>query len=36
MLDISRKDIISEDLMTFGDDRFIKLPIEGYMDLLGK
>ena len=35
MLDISRKDIISEDLMTFGDDRFIKLPIEGYMDLLG-
>jgi len=35
MLDISRKDILSEDLMQFGDNRFIKLPIEGYMELLG-
>ena len=35
MLEISRKDIEHEDLMRFDDRRFIKLPIEGYMDLLG-
>ena len=35
MIDISRKDILSESLMQFNDDRFIKLPIEGYLDLLG-
>ena len=35
MLDISRKDIISEKLMEFGEDRFVKLPIDGYMELLG-
>ena len=35
MLEISRKDIVHEDLMRFDDRRFIKLPIEGYMDLLG-
>ena len=35
MIDISRKDILSDSLMQFNDDRFIKLPIEGYLDLLG-
>ena len=35
MIDISRKDILSDSLMPFSDDRFIKLPIEGYLDLLG-
>jgi len=35
MLDISRKDIVADDLMQFGEHRFIKLPIEGYMELLG-
>ena len=35
MLEISRKDIISEKLMEFDDRRFIKLPIDGYMELLG-
>ena len=35
MIDISRKDILSDSLMQFTDDRFIKLPIEGYLDLLG-
>ena len=35
MLDISRKDILADDLMQFGENRFIKLPIEGYMELLG-
>ena len=36
MLDISRKDILSEDIMPFGtSDRFIKLPITEYMNLLG-
>ena len=35
MIDISRKDILSDSLMQFPDDRFIKLPIEGYLDLLG-
>jgi hypothetical protein len=32
MLDVSRTDIENEYLMTFGEDRFIKLPIDGYMD----
>ena len=35
MLEVSRKDVLHEDLMSFDDRRFIKLPIEGYMDLLG-
>ena len=35
MLEISRKDILSENLMEFDDARFIKLPISGYMELLG-
>ena len=35
MLDVSRTDIENDYLMTFGEDRFIKLPIDGYMDLLG-
>ena len=35
MLEISRKDIEPSDLMNFGENRFIKLPIDGYMDLLG-
>ena len=35
MLEISRKDIEPTDLMNFGENRFIKLPIDGYMELLG-
>jgi len=36
MLDVSRTDIISSELMKFDQaDRFIKLPIQSYMDLLG-
>ena len=36
MLDISRTDIISSELMKFDQaERFIKLPIQSYMDLLG-
>jgi len=35
MLEISRKDILSQNLMEFDDSRFIKLPINGYMELLG-
>ncbi len=36
MLEISRTDIINESLMNFDSmERFIKLPIEGYLDLLG-
>jgi len=35
MIDISRKDILSDTLMEFDESRFIKLPIEGYLDLLG-
>jgi len=34
-IEVSRKDILSDGLMKFDDRRFIKLPIEGYMDLLG-
>ena len=35
MIQISRTDVISDNLMKFDDRRFIKLPIDGYMDLLG-
>ena len=35
MLEISRKDVVSDELMSFDERRFIKLPIDGYMDLLG-
>ena len=36
MLEISRKDVIGTDIMQFDiSNRFIKLPIEGYLDLLG-
>ena len=36
MLTISREDIVSDYLMNFTEqDRFIKLPIDGYMELLG-
>ena len=36
MIQVSRKDILSDSLMEFKDNnRFIKLPIDGYMDLLG-
>ena len=36
MLTLSREDIVDKYLMDFQEqDRFIKLPIEGYMELLG-
>jgi len=35
MLEISRKDILSDSLMNFNENRFIKLPIDSYMELLG-
>jgi hypothetical protein len=36
MLDVSRKDILSKDIMPFAvSERFIKLPISEYMNLLG-
>ena len=35
MLDISRTDIEQEYIMKFGEDRFVKLPIDGDMELLG-
>jgi len=35
LIDISRKDILSTELMDFDERKFIKLPIDGYMDLLG-
>ncbi len=35
MITISRKDVLSDELMTFDERKFIKLPINGYMDLLG-
>ena len=36
MIEVSRKDIIHENLMSYQETaRFIKLPIDGYMDLLG-
>ena len=37
MLDVSRTDIISDSFMDFPTaDRFIKLPINSYLDLLGR
>ena len=35
MIQASRADVETNYLMDFDDDRFIKLPIDGYMDLLG-
>jgi len=35
LIQISRTDVLSDGLMKFDDRRFIKLPIDGYMDLLG-
>ena len=35
MIEASRADVETKYLMDFDDDRFIKLPIDGYMDLLG-
>ena len=35
MIQVSRTDVLSDGLMKFDDRRFIKLPIDGYMDLLG-
>ena len=36
MIDISRKDIIHDSLMSYSDEsKFIKLPIDSYMELLG-
>ena len=35
MIEISRTDVVSDHLMKFDDRRFIKLPIDGYMNLLG-
>ena len=35
MIEISRTDVVSDHLMKFDERRFIKLPIDGYMNLLG-
>jgi hypothetical protein len=35
LIDISRKDILSTELMSFDENKFIKLPIDSYMELLG-
>jgi len=35
LITISRKDVVSDELMNFDERKFIKLPIDGYMDLLG-
>ena len=36
MIEVSRKDILTDNLMEYQEaGRFIKLPIEGYMELLG-
>ena len=36
MIELSRKDIVSDNLMAFQEQsRFIKLPMEGYLELLG-
>jgi len=35
LITLSRKDILSTELMSFDENKFIKLPIDGYMDLLG-
>jgi phage terminase large subunit len=34
-MEISRDDIISTELQDFGADRFIKIPIQNYLDLIG-
>jgi phage terminase large subunit len=35
LITLSRKDILSTELMTFDENKFIKLPIDSYMELLG-
>jgi len=35
LIEISRADVVSDHIMKFDDRRFIKLPIDGYMNLLG-
>lgn len=35
MIEISRTDVLSNELMSFDERKFIKLPIDGYMNLLG-
>jgi len=35
LIEISRTDVLSNELMSFDERKFIKLPIDGYMDLLG-
>jgi len=35
LITISRKDVLSESLMAFDERKFIKLPIDSYMELLG-
>ena len=36
MIEVSRKDIVYNDLDVYNsEERFIKLPIHGYLDLLG-
>jgi len=36
LIELSRKDIVSDNLMAFQEQsRFIKLPMEGYLELLG-
>lgn len=35
MIEISRTDVLSNELMSYDERKFIKLPIDGYMDLLG-
>ena len=36
MIEVSRKDVLTAELMVYKEaSRFIKLPIDGYMELLG-
>jgi len=35
LIEISRTDVLSNELMPYDERKFIKLPIEGYMNLLG-
>jgi len=35
LIQVSRTDVLSDSLMKFDERRFVKLPIDGYMDLLG-
>ena len=36
MLEISRSDVVGSQLMNYStEERFLKLPVEGYLDLLG-